>query len=82
MRAWRRDWAAIAGRIDYERHTHVEQLLRRQEKDAIVWRDACLLYFQAFAQRPLPAGVEPAAHTLDHYRNLKLRYVPGDPAMR
>ncbi len=82
VRGWRRDWAAIAGRVDYERHTHVEQLLRRQEKDAIVWRDACLLYFQAFAQRPLPAGVEPAAHTLDHYRNLKLRYVPGDPAMR
>ena len=79
---WRKQWAAIAGRIDHGRHTHVEQLLRRQEKDAAFWRDGCLLYFQTFSQRPLPAGVEPATRPLEHFVNFRLPYVPGDPAMR
>lgn len=82
VRAWQKTWAALADKIDSERHTHVEQLLRRQERDAVFWRDSCLLYFQTFSKRPLPAGVEPASQTLDDYRNFRLRYVPGDPAER
>ncbi len=82
VRDWRRDWAAIAGRIDHERHTHVEQLLRRQEKDAVFWRDGCLQYFRTFSRLPLPDGVELPAHALEYYRTFRLRYVPGDPAMR
>ena len=82
VRAWQKTWAALAGKIDSERHTHVEQLLRRQERDAVFWRDSCLLYFQTFSKRPLPAGVEPASQTLDVYRSFRLPYVPGDPAER
>jgi alpha-glucuronidase len=79
VRAWRKTWAALAGRIDDERHTHVEQLLRRQERDAAFWRDGCLLYFQTFAKRPLPTGVEPAEYPLEYYRDFRLRYYPGNP---
>ncbi len=80
--AWQQVWAGLGGKIDAGRHAHVASLLARQRKDARHWRDACLLYFQTFSQRPLPEGVEPAEHPLEYYKNFRLRYVPGDPAMR
>ena len=79
---WRTTWAALAGKIDPARHSHVTALLKRQEADARFWRDGCLLYFQTFSKRPLPAGVEPPEHPLEFYRDFRLRYVPGDPSMR
>ena len=79
VRAIQPDWDSLTGKIDTERHTHVRALLRRQESDARDWRDACLIYFQTFAKRPLPAGVEAPAHNLDYYKAVKLRYVPGHP---
>lgn len=79
VRALRRDWDSLRDRIDDERFTHVAQRLGRQEREAIHWRDACLLYFQQFSRRPLPSGVEAPAHTLDHYQNLRLRHMPGHP---
>ncbi|MFT3831038.1 MAG: alpha-glucuronidase family glycosyl hydrolase [Opitutaceae bacterium] len=82
VRAWRTTWASFAGQIDDERHTLVAQLLARQERDAAFWRDSCLLYFRTFAQRPLPAGVEPAAHPLEYYRDFRLRFAPGDPSAK
>lgn len=77
VRTLRRDWDSLKARIDDERFTHVAQRLARQEKEAVNWRDACLLYFQQFSKRPLPAGVEPAAHPLDHYTSQVLRNMPG-----
>jgi len=77
VRAMQRAWDSLHGRIDEERFTHVQQRLAREEQDARDWRDACLLYFQQFSQRPLPAGVEAPAHALEHYRSIKLKNVPG-----
>jgi alpha-glucuronidase len=68
VRAARRDWNALAGVIDDERHAEVAKKLAIQERDAIWWRDSCLLYFQTFSKRPLPAGVEKPAHTLEEYK--------------
>ncbi len=79
VRAMRRDWDLLASKIDAERFTAVQQRLQRQEQDAVIWRDACLLYFQTFSRRPLPAGVEQPAHDLDHYKAIKLRFAPGHP---
>ncbi|MBA4137180.1 MAG: alpha-glucuronidase [Opitutus sp.] len=76
-RAMQRAWHSLRGQIDDERFTHVAQRLARQAQDARDWRDACLLYFQQFSQRPLPAGVEPPAHPLSYYQSIKLRHVPG-----
>jgi alpha-glucuronidase len=80
VRALRRQWDSLAGRIDAERFAAVRMRLQRQEQDAVIWRDACLLYFQTFSKRPLPAGVEPPAHDLEYYRAIKLRYAPGHPS--
>ena len=77
VRAMRRAWTSLAGKIDAERFTAVSQRLQRQEEDAVIWRDACLLYFQTFSNRPLPAGVEPPAHDLNYYEHRRLPYAPG-----
>jgi len=79
VRAMQREWAGLAGKIDAERFTAVQQRLQRQEQDAVIWRDACLLYFQTFSKQPLPAGVEAPQHDLDYYKAMKLRFVPGHP---
>jgi alpha-glucuronidase len=48
-----------------------------QLSDAILWRDACVLYFQQFSRRPIPAGLELPMHDLEYYENLEFKYVPG-----
>jgi alpha-glucuronidase len=68
VRATRKSWDALKGAIDEERHAAVAKKLAIQERDAIAWRDACLLYFQTFSKRPLPAGVEMPKKTLDEYK--------------
>jgi alpha-glucuronidase len=77
VRGMRRTWDSLAGKVDAERFTAVQQRLQRQEQDAVIWRDACLLYFQTFSRRPLPAGVETPAHDLGYYQAIKPRYMPG-----
>jgi alpha-glucuronidase len=74
VRTARRDWASLAGVIDAERHAAVAKKFEIQERDAMHWRDACLLYFQTFARRPLPAGVEKPAKTLDEYKAKSLTW--------
>jgi alpha-glucuronidase len=77
VRGWRESWSSLEPSMDRERFQHVSALLGRQERETIEWRDACLQYFQTFAKRPLPAGVEPPAHPLSYYESIKRRYVPG-----
>ncbi len=74
VRSTRATWADLRGVIDDERYTAVSDKLVIQERDAVWWRDACLLYFQTFAKRPLPAGVEKPAHALADYKAKALDY--------
>jgi len=74
VRATRKTWASLSGVIDPERHQAISKKLALQERDAVWWRDACLLYFQTFAKRPLPAGVEPPAKTLTEYKSKALEW--------
>src|ERR1700752_4161084 len=74
VRETRAEWDTLAGQIDEERHTAIGKKLAIQERDAVWWRDACLLYFQTFAKRPLPAGVEKPAHTLAEYKAKALEW--------
>jgi alpha-glucuronidase len=71
-------WDALRGNgIDEERWQQVRMLLSIQEKDAVWWRNACLLYFQTFSRQHLPAGAELPDHTLDYYKKLQVYYAPG-----
>ncbi len=68
VRTARKDWNALARVIDSERHSEIAKKLAIQERDAVWWRDAVLLYFQTFSKRPLPAGVEKPQKTLEEYK--------------
>ena len=74
VRSTRSTWARLANTIDPELHAAITKKLAIQERDAIWWRDACLLYFQTFSKRPLPDGVEPPAHTLAEYKRKALEW--------
>lgn len=76
---WIGEWAQLEGRIDAQRHARVSALLKRQHRDAIFWKDACLSYFQSFSKRPYPAGVVKPEYDLKYYLNFELYHVPGDP---
>jgi alpha-glucuronidase len=47
-------WAALEKDIDPEIYLHVKEKLATQEKDAAIWRDTCVGYFQKFSNRPVP----------------------------
>lgn len=77
VRAMRRTWAGLAGRVDAQRHAEVADFLAIQEDEALWWRDACVAYFQSLSRLPLPAGYAPPAHDLAYYQAIDNRYAPG-----
>jgi alpha-glucuronidase len=83
-RETRRQWDALAGVIDRERHADVAKKLAIQERDAAWWKDSVLLYFQTFSHRPLPKGVERPEKTLEEYmsKSLLRQESPGSTDIR
>jgi alpha-glucuronidase len=72
-----RSWNSLEGKIDPERFAHVKSLLEIQLKEAVWWRNACILYFQTFSNRPLPAGLEKPDKPLSYYEKLQFPFAPG-----
>lgn len=77
VRWMQRTWNTLENKVDKDRFTHVKALLTIQEKEAMLWRNACLTYFQKFSRQPIPAGLEKPDHTLEYYQNLSFPYAPG-----
>lgn len=71
VRSMRRTWDSVKGSVDADRFAEVQGFLKIQEREAVWWRDAALLYFQAFSRRPIPAAREQPAHSLSFYRALR-----------
>lgn len=70
-------WQSIKPYIDEERFIQVHQLLNVQYKEAIWWRNACLLYFQTFSKMPIPAEYEQPDKLLEYYKKLEFPFAPG-----
>jgi alpha-glucuronidase len=77
VRNIQKEWNDLKGLVDEERFRHVQMLLNIQVKEALWWRNACLLYFQTFSKMPIPKGLEKPDQTLDYYKSLKFPYAPG-----
>jgi alpha-glucuronidase len=77
VRGMQEEWNSLEGCISPAVFQEVQQLMAIQLSDAILWRDACVLYFQQFSRRPIPAGLELPMHDLEYYENLEFKYVPG-----
>jgi alpha-glucuronidase len=73
----RQTWESLAPHVDRRRFEDVRALLAMQEREAVWWRDACLLYFQTHSKRPFPKGLPAPDRTLEEYRAIDEKYVPG-----
>ncbi len=78
IRAVQHQWNKLEKYVDKARFEQVKMLLAIQVKEAIWWRNACLLYFQTFSQMPIPAGYEKPDQTLEYYKGLSFPYAPGN----
>ncbi|MDR9366937.1 MAG: hypothetical protein RI575_16500, partial [Balneolaceae bacterium] len=78
VRRMQDQWNSIEGLIDQHRFEHVKALLEIQEKDAVRWRDSCVLYFQTFSERPIPDQFEKPEYDLEYYKSLENTiYIPS-----
>jgi alpha-glucuronidase len=65
-----KQWAQVQPQLDPALHADVTARLQTQRKEALWWRDACVLYFQSFAKQPIPAPFAPPTRTLDDVKEL------------
>jgi alpha-glucuronidase len=78
VRWMQHQWNGLKNFIDEEKFQQVKMFLSIQGKEAVWWRNACLLYFQTFSKMPIPAGYEKPDHILEYYESLKFPYAPGN----
>ena len=77
VRSMQRAWDKQQAYVDPERFAQVKALLQVQERDAVRWRDSCVLYFQTFSGKAIPAGYEKPEHDLEYYKaKARTHYVP------
>ena len=75
---WMRNvWDSMEGKVDADRFAQVRSLLTIQHKEAIWWRNACVLYFQTFSKREIPAGLDKPDKSLSYYESLQFPFAPG-----
>lgn len=72
VRDYQKIWDRMEPYIDKQRFADVQSKLRIQSKDAVWWKDACLLYFQTFSKKPIPYDIERPVHELEDLKKIKL----------
>ncbi len=72
VRGYQKTWENIKPYVDSQRFSEVQEKLKIQAKDAVWWKDACLLYFQTFSKRPIPSDIEKPIHELEDLKKIKL----------
>jgi alpha-glucuronidase len=72
-----RSWEKLKGVVDDDRFIQVRQLLEIQHKEAVWWRNACVLYFQTFSGMKIPEGLEKPEKSLEYYEQMEFPFAPG-----
>ena len=72
VRDFQKIWDAAEKYIDAERFHEVQSKLKIQARDAVWWKDACLLYFQEFSGMPIPYEIERPIHELKDLQKVHL----------
>lgn len=65
VRQFQKTWDKVQPYVDEQRFIEVQRKLRSQTLNAILWKDACLLYFQQFSHMPIPYEIERPVNNLD-----------------
>ncbi len=69
-----KQWAQVQPQVDPAIYTDVAARLQTQRKEALWWRDACVLYFQTLSRQPIPAPLVPPTRTLAEVKSLVTIY--------
>lgn len=72
VRDFQKIWDTAEKYIDAERFHEVQSKLKIQARDAVWWKDACLLYFQEFSGMPIPYEIERPIHELKDLQKVHL----------
>lgn len=72
VRSFQRIWDLTENYIDTERFKDVQSRLKIQARDAVWWKDACLLYFMEYSGMRIPYDIERPIHELDDLKQVKL----------
>lgn len=72
VRLFQKLWDQTEKYVDEERFYEIQSSLKTQMRDAIWWKDACLLYFQTFSKMPFPTDMERPIHRLDDLKKVNL----------
>ena len=72
VRLFQKLWDQTEKYVDEERFFEIQSSLKTQMRDAIWWKDACLLYFQTFSKMPFPTDMERPIHRLNDLKKVNL----------
>ena len=72
VREYQKVWDRMEQYVDSRRFEEVQSKLKIQARDAVWWRDACLLYFQTFSKKPIPYHLERPIYELDDLKKINL----------
>ena len=65
-----RKYGTVEPFVDARRFREAQSKLKIQMRDAVWWKDVCLLYFQTF-RMPVPAGIERPVHELEDMKRFR-----------
>lgn len=63
-------WETVKNQVDSETFQSVKGRLKIQEKEALWWRDACVLYFKEYAKMSIPSSLTPPKRTLEEVKKI------------
>ncbi len=66
VRRFQQVWDKVQPYVDAERFAEVQSKLKRQMRDAQVYKDGCVLYYQTFSKRPIPYELERPIYNLEY----------------
>jgi len=65
VREFQKVWDKVQPYVDSTRFNDVQRKLREECLNAVLWKDACLQYFQRFSRLPIPYDLERPVNNLD-----------------
>jgi len=69
-----RQWTQVQPAVDPAVYADVAGRLQVQRSEALLWRDACVLYFQTFSRQPIPTPFQRPDRTLDEVKRIVAIY--------
>lgn len=75
VRDFQKIWDKVEPYVDAQRFAEVQSKLRRHYRDAQIWKDACLLYFQQHSRLPIPYEIERPVNDLEDLMKIRLNWL-------